>query len=126
MNISGPFIRRPIGTSLLATGVFIIGCICYALLGVSALPEMQFPVIFVQAQQAGADASTMASTVAAPLERHLGQVPGIETMRSRSSEGSATVFLIFKNDTDLDAAARDVQAAINAAAPDLPAPDGRS
>ena len=121
MNISGPFIRRPIGTSLLATGVFIIGCICYALLGVSALPEMQFPVIFVQAQQAGADASTMASTVAAPLERHLGQVPGIETMRSRSSEGSATVFLIFKNDTDLDAAARDVQAAINAAAPDLPA-----
>jgi multidrug efflux pump len=74
----------------------------------------------VQAQEAGADASTMASTVAAPLERHLGQVPGIDTMRSRSSEGSASVFLIFRGGTDLDAAARDVQAAINAAAPDLP------
>ncbi|HEV2539911.1 MAG TPA: efflux RND transporter permease subunit [Frateuria sp.] len=120
MNISGPFIRRPIGTSLLAAGVLIAGIICYALLGVAALPQMQFPVIFVQAQEAGADASTMASTVAAPLERHLGQVPGIDSMRSRSSEGSASVFLMFRGGTDLDAAARDVQAAINAAAPDLP------
>ncbi|MEI7036809.1 efflux RND transporter permease subunit [Fulvimonas yonginensis] len=121
MNISGPFICRPIGTSLLAMGVFIAGLICYALLGVAALPQMQFPVIFVQAQEAGADASTMASTVAAPLERHLGQVPGIDTMRSRSSEGSTFVFIMFRGGTDLDAAARDVQAAINAAAPDLPA-----
>jgi multidrug efflux pump len=120
MNISGPFIRRPIGTSLLAAGVLIAGIICYALLGVAALPQMQFPVIFVQAQEAGADASTMASTVAAPLERHLGQVPGIDSMRSRSSEGSTSVFLMFRGGTDLDAAARDVQAAINAAAPDLP------
>ncbi|MGN6282410.1 efflux RND transporter permease subunit [Frateuria sp.] len=121
MNLSGPFIRRPIGTSLLAMGVLLAGLICYALLGVSALPQMQFPVIFVQAQQAGADASTMASTVAAPLERHLGQVPGIDSMRSRSSEGSTFVFMMFRGGTDLDAAARDVQAAINAAAPDLPA-----
>ena len=121
MNLSGPFIRRPIGTSLLAMGVLLAGLICYALLGVSALPQMQFPVIFVQAQQAGADASTMASTVAAPLERHLGQVPGIDSMRSRSSEGSTFVFIMFRGGTDLDAAARDVQAAINAAAPDLPA-----
>jgi multidrug efflux pump len=121
MNISGPFIRRPIGTSLLAIGVLIAGAICYALLGVAALPEMQFPVIFVQAQEAGADASTMATTVAAPLERHLGQVPGIDSMRSRSSEGSAFVFIMFRGGTDLDSAARDVQAAINAAAPDLPA-----
>ncbi|KRF02068.1 acriflavin resistance protein [Frateuria sp. Soil773] len=121
MNISGPFIRRPIGTTLLAAGIFIAGMICYALLGVAALPNMQFPAIFVQAQQAGADASTMASTVAAPLERHLGQVPGIDTMRSNSSEGSASVFMIFQNGRDLDSAARDVQAAINAAAPDLPA-----
>jgi multidrug efflux pump len=120
MNISGPFIRRPIGTSLLAIGVFIAGVICYALLGVAALPQMQFPVIFVQAQEAGADASTMASTVAAPLERHLGQVPGIDSMRSHSSEGSTFVFIMFRGGTDLDAAARDVQAAINAAAPDLP------
>ncbi len=120
MNISGTFIRRPIGTSLLAIGLFVVGMISYFLLGVAALPNMQFPAIFVQASQAGADASTMASTVAAPLERHLGQVPGIETMRSSSSEGSAFVFMMFQSGTDLDAAARDVQAAINAAAPDLP------
>jgi multidrug efflux pump len=120
MNLSGTFIRRPIGTSLLAIGLFVAGMIGYFLLGVAALPNMQFPAIFVQASQAGADASTMASTVAAPLERHLGQVPGIETMRSSSSEGRTFVFMMFRNGTDLDAAARDVQAAINAAAPDLP------
>ena len=120
MNLSGTFIRRPIGTSLLAIGLFVGGMICYFLLGVAALPNMQFPAIFVQASQAGADASTMASTVAAPLERHLGQVPGIETMRSSSSEGRTFVFMMFRTGTDLDAAARDVQAAINAAAPDLP------
>ncbi len=120
MNVSGPFIRRPIGTSLLAIGLFVGGMICYFLLGVAALPNMQFPAIFVQASQAGADASTMASTVAAPLERHLGQVAGIDMMRSSSSEGRTFVFMMFHNGTDLDAAARDVQAAINAAAPDLP------
>ena len=120
MNISGTFIRRPIGTSLLAMGLFVAGAIAYFLLGVAALPNMQFPAIFVQASQAGADASTMASTVAAPLERHLGQVPGIDTMRSSSSEGRTFVFMMFRTGTDLDAAARDVQAAINAAAPDLP------
>ncbi|MEW9571790.1 efflux RND transporter permease subunit [Rhodanobacter sp. Si-c] len=121
MNISGIFIRRPIGTSLLAIGVFVTGMICYMLLGVSALPDMQFPAIFVQASEAGADASTMASTVAAPLERHLGQVPGIEMMHSSSSEGSTFVFMMYNSGVNLDAAARDVQAAINAAIPDLPA-----
>jgi multidrug efflux pump len=120
MNISGTFIRRPIGTSLLAIGLFVVGMISYFLLGVAALPNMQFPAIFVQASQAGADAGTMASTVAAPLERHLGQVPGIEMMRSSSSEGSTFVFMMFDSGTDLDSSARDVQAAINAAAPDLP------
>ncbi|MGN6092909.1 MAG: efflux RND transporter permease subunit [Luteibacter jiangsuensis] len=120
MNISGPFIRRPIGTSLLAIGIFVIGIICYALLGVAALPNIQFPAIFVQASQSGADASTMASTVAAPLERHLGQVPGVESMRSNSSEGSTFVLLFFQNGVNIDSAARDVQAAINAAQPDLP------
>ncbi|WP_426701249.1 efflux RND transporter permease subunit [Rhodanobacter sp. Col0626] len=120
MNISGTFIRRPIGTSLLAIGLFVVGMISYFLLGVAALPNMQFPAIFVQASQAGADAGTMASTVAAPLERHLGQVPGIEMMRSSSSEGSTFVFMMFQSGTDLDSSARDVQAAINAAAPDLP------
>ena len=120
MNISGPFIRRPIGTSLLAMGVFVVGVICYALLGVSALPDMQFPVIFVSASQAGASADNMAATVAAPLERHLGQVPGIDTMRSSSSLGSTQIFLMFNAGRNIDDAARDVQAAINAAQPDLP------
>ncbi|WP_448102867.1 efflux RND transporter permease subunit [Luteibacter jiangsuensis] len=120
MNISGPFIRRPIGTSLLAIGIFAVGIICYALLGVAALPNIQFPAIYVQASQSGADASTMASTVAAPLERHLGQVPGVESMRSNSSEGSTFVLLFFQNGVNIDSAARDVQAAINAAQPDLP------
>jgi multidrug efflux pump len=121
MNISGPFIRRPIGTSLLAMGVFAVGIICYLLLGVAALPNMQFPAIFVTASQAGASAGNMASTVAAPLERHLGQVPGIDTMRSTSSLGSTQVLLTFEAGRNIDDAARDVQAAINAAAPDLPA-----
>ena len=120
MNLSGLFIRRPIGTSLLAIGLLVAGTISYFLLGVAALPNLQFPAIFVQASEAGADASTMAATVAAPLERHLGQVPGIDTMRSSSSEGSTFVFMLFQNGTNLDAAARAVQAAINAAAPDLP------
>ena len=120
MNLSSLFVRRPIGTSLLAIGLFVVGMVCYGLLGVSALPSIQFPAIFVQASQPGADASTMAATVAAPLERHLGQVPGIDTMRSSSSEGSAFVFMIFNGDRNLDSAARDVQQAISAAAPDLP------
>ncbi|MGA9341715.1 MAG: efflux RND transporter permease subunit [Rhodanobacteraceae bacterium] len=121
MNISGPFIRRPIGTSLLAAGLLVVGAICYFLLGISALPQLSFPAIFVTASQPGADASTMAATVASPLERHLGQVPGIDTMRSSSSEGSTFVFMIFQGGVNLDSAARDVQAAINASAADLPA-----
>jgi multidrug efflux pump len=120
MNISGPFIRRPIGTSLLAIGIFVVGVICYALLGVAALPDIQVPVIYVEASQAGASAGTMASTVAAPLERHLGQVTGIDTLRSSSSLGSTQVFMIFDGGRNLDDAARDVQAAINAAQSDLP------
>ncbi|RAP58124.1 efflux RND transporter permease subunit [Oleiagrimonas sp. MCCC 1A03011] len=120
MNISAPFIRRPIGTSLLALGVLIAGIVCYRLLSISALPQVNFPAIFVTASQPGADASTMATTVAAPLERHLGQVPGVERMRSRSSEGSMFVILFFQGGVNLDQAAQQVQAAINAAQPDLP------
>ncbi|MBN8728263.1 MAG: efflux RND transporter permease subunit [Xanthomonadales bacterium] len=120
MNISGPFIRRPIGTSLLALGLFVGGMIAYFLLGVAPLPNLEFPAIFVSASQPGADARTMASTVAAPLERHLGQIAGIDELSSRSSEGSSIVILMFNPGTEVDDAARDVQAAINAAAPDLP------
>ncbi|MCC4597534.1 efflux RND transporter permease subunit [Xanthomonas campestris pv. phormiicola] len=120
MNISGPFIRRPIGTTLLAIGLFVMGMMCYLRLGVAALPNISIPVIFVQASQAGADASTMASTVTAPLERHLGQIPGIDTMRSSSSEGNSQVFMMFQSDRNIDSAAQDVQTAINSAQADLP------
>ena len=120
MNLSGPFIRRPIGTALLAIGLFMVGLICYLRLGVSALPNIEIPVIFVHASQSGADAATMASTVTAPLERHLGQLPGIDRMRSSSSEGSSLVFMIFQSGHNIDSAALDVQTAINSAQADLP------
>ncbi len=120
MNLSAPFIKRPIGTTLLACGLFVIGLMCYLRLGVAALPNIQIPVIFVHATQSGTDASTMASTVTAPLERHLGQVPGIDRMRSSSSENSSMVFMIFQSNVDIDSAAQDVQTAINAAQADLP------
>ena len=120
MNLSGPFIRRPIGTALLAIGLFAIGLICYLRLGVAALPNIEIPVIFVHASESGADATTMAATVTAPLERHLGQVPGIDRMRSSSSEGSSMVFLVFQTSRNIDSAAQDVQTAINAAQADLP------
>ena len=119
-GISTPFIHRPIGTSLLAMGVLVIGIVCYFLLPVAPLPNVEFPAIFVQASQSGADAGTMASTVASPLERHLGQIAGIDDFNSTSSEGSATVIMIFEPGRNVDDAARDVQAGINAAAPDLP------
>jgi len=121
VSLSSLFVKRPIGTSLLAAGVFVCGVICYTLLGISALPQISFPAIFVSASEPGADANTMAATVAAPLERHLGQIPGIDTMRSVSSEGNTFVFMIFDAGVDLDSAAQQVDAAINAAAPDLPA-----
>ncbi|MGH8192159.1 MAG: efflux RND transporter permease subunit [Rhodanobacteraceae bacterium] len=120
MNISGPFIKRPIGTSLLAAGVLAIGILCYTLLGVSALPQLSFPAIWVSAGEPGASATTMADTVIAPLERHLGQIPGIEIMNSRSSEGSGFVILFFDPGVDINSAAQQVDAAINAAVPDLP------
>ncbi|HVI59475.1 MAG TPA: efflux RND transporter permease subunit [Luteimonas sp.] len=120
MNISAPFITRPVGTTLLALGLFFAGLICYLRLGVAALPSLDIPVVFVSASQSGASADTMAATVTAPLERHLGQVPGIDSMRSNSSEGRSTVFMMFQGDRDIDSAAQDVQAAINAAVADLP------
>ncbi len=121
MNISGPFVRRPIGTSLLALGVLVVGGLGYMLLGISALPQVSFPAIWVSASEAGADADTMSTTVIAPLERHLGQIPGIQMMRSRSSNGSGFVILIFDSDVNLDSSAQQVDAAIDAAVPDLPA-----
>ncbi|HET7126226.1 MAG TPA: efflux RND transporter permease subunit, partial [Lysobacter sp.] len=120
MNISAPFIKRPIGTSLLAAGVLAIGVLCYTLLGISALPQVSFPAIWVSAAEPGANATTIAATVAAPLERHLGQIPGVDMMRSRSSNGSTFVLLFFNSGVDINSAAQQVDAAINAAVPDLP------
>ena len=120
MNLSAPFIRRPIGTLLLALGVFVGGVIAYFQLGVAALPNIEFPVIFVIANQPGANAENMATTVAAPLERHMGQIAGVDSMGSHSKEGRSSVILFFDFGKNIDGAARDVQAAINAAIPDLP------
>jgi multidrug efflux pump len=121
MNIFGPIIRRPVGTSLLAIGLIIAGFCAYLLLGLAAFPSMQFPGVAVMATLPGADAQTMASTVTAPLERHLGRIPGIEQMYSDTSQGGAQIQIQFNMSRSADQAARDVEAAINAATPDLPA-----
>ena len=121
VNIFAPLIRRPVGTSLLAIGLTMAGLIAYLLLGVAALPSLDFPGVYVTVSQPGANAQTMASTVLAPLERHLGQIPGIDDMYGNASEGVASVSVRFSYSRTADSAARDVQAAINAAAVDLPA-----
>ena len=120
MNIFAPLIRRPAGASLLALGLTLAGICAYLLLGVAALPSLDFPAVYVVAQQPGASAQTMANTVLAPLERHLGQIPGIDEMYGNATEGSASVMVRFNFGRTSDGAARDVQAAINAAAVDLP------
>ncbi|WP_266168732.1 efflux RND transporter permease subunit [Dyella subtropica] len=120
MNIFAPLIRRPIGTSLLAVGLALAGFWAYLLLGVAALPSMEFPGMSIYAEVPGASAQTMASTVAAPLERHLGRIPGVKEMSSENNDGSTSVILLFEPGRSTDRLARDVQAAINASAADLP------
>ncbi|RDS81686.1 AcrB/AcrD/AcrF family protein [Dyella monticola] len=120
MNIFAPIIRRPIGTSLLAIGLTIAGFCAYLMLGVAALPTLDFPGVFVSVAQPGASAQTMASTVLAPLERHLGRIPGVQDMYGNANEGSATIMVRFDFGRSVDKLAEDVQTAINAAAPDLP------
>src|SRR3954449_3127620 len=119
-SISEPFIRRPVGTTLLAIGLFLIGVVAYIFLPVSAVPNIDFPMIRVSASRPGADPSIMAATVAAPLERRLGQISGIEQITSTSSLGVTSIQLQFSIGRNVDRAARDVQAAINAALADLP------
>ena len=121
MNIFEPIIRRPAGTSLLAIGLIIAGFCAYLLLGLAAFPSMQFPGVAVVAQLPGADAQTMASTVTAPLERQLGRIPGIQEMDSDTTQGGTQIQIQFNVGRSADQAARDVEAAINAATPDLPA-----
>ena len=120
MNISEPFIRRPVATSLLMAAVILLGLLGYKLLPISALPAVDFPTIQVFAQYPGASPDVMASAVTTPLERQFGQIPGLASMNSTSSFGNATITLQFVLDREIDAAAEDVQAAINAANGVLP------
>ncbi|MDO1584963.1 efflux RND transporter permease subunit [Rhizobium oryzicola] len=120
MNISAPFINRPIGTTLLAIGLMMLGLVAYRFLPVSSLPAVDLPTIRVSASRPGADPESMASSVAAPLERHLGAIAGVTEMTSASGLGTTNIFLQFDISRDVDSAAQDVQAAINAAVADLP------
>ncbi len=120
MNPSALFIRRPVGTSLLTAAVALAGIVAYNFLPVSSLPAVDFPTITVQAQLPGASPETMASAVATPLERQFGRIAGITEMSSASYLGSTGINIQFDLNRNIDAAARDVQAAINAAAGQLP------
>src|SRR6202142_2989094 len=121
MSISTPFIRRPIGTSLLAAALLLSGILAFNFLPVASLPKMDFPVISVGASLPGADPQTMASAVATPLERKFGRISGINQMTSSSSTGATSITMQFDLNRDVNGAARDVQAAINAARAQLPA-----
>ena len=121
MSISTPFIRRPIGTSLMAAALLLSGILAFNFLPVASLPKMDFPVISVGASLPGADPQTMASAVATPLERQFGRIASVNQMTSASQLGSTGIALQFDLTRNIDAAARDVQAAINAARSQLPA-----
>jgi hydrophobe/amphiphile efflux-1 (HAE1) family protein len=120
VNFSWPFIRRPIGTTLMAIGLFLIGAVAYGLLPVASLPSVEFPTINVSASRPGADPNIMAATVAAPLERRLGEIAGVTELTSVSSLGSSRITIQFDLNRSIEGAARDVQAALNAALSDLP------
>lgn len=119
-NLSAPFIRRPVATTLLTVAIALAGIVAFFLLPVAPLPQVDFPTISVSARLPGASPETMAATVATPLERALGRIAGITEMTSSSSLGSTRITLQFDLDRSIDGAARDVQAAINAARADLP------
>jgi multidrug efflux pump len=120
MSISTPFINRPVATTLITLGIALAGLVAFNLLPVASLPQVDFPTISVSASLPGASPETMAATVATPLERSLGRIAGITEMTSMSSLGSTRITLQFDLDRDIDGAARDVQAAINAARSLLP------
>jgi len=120
MHISALFIRRPVATSLLSLALLMAGSVAYSILPVASLPNVDFPVIGSSAALPGASPETMASSVATPLERQFGRIAGVNQMTSSSSLGSSSVTLQFDIDRNIDAAARDVQAAINAARSQLP------
>jgi multidrug efflux pump len=121
MNIAAPFIQRPVATTLLTLAIALAGILGFGLLPVAPLPQVDFPTISVTANLPGASPETIATTIATPLERQLGRIAGVSELTSTSSSGSARVTLQFDLDRNIDGAARDVQAAINAARSDLPA-----
>src|SRR5208282_5102938 len=120
MNISEPFIHRPVATTLLTIAIAMAGAVAYSLLPVSPLPQVDFPTINVQASLPGASPETMASSVATPLERQFGRIAAVTEMTSSSTLGGSNVTLQFDLNRNIDAAARDTQAAINAARGYLP------
>src|SRR5574340_1001110 len=120
MNISAPFVRRPVATMLLTIGVTLVGIVAFQFLPVASLPQVEFPTINVSATLPGASPETMASSVAAPLERQFTRIAGVTEMTSTSTIGGTNITLQFELHRDIDGAARDVQAAINAARADLP------
>ncbi len=120
MNISAPFINRPVATTLLTIGIALAGVLAFSKLPVAPLPQVDFPTISVSAQLPGASPETVATSVAEPLERHLGQIADVSEMTSQSGIGQTRITLQFDLNRDIDGAARDVQAAINAARADLP------
>src|SRR5271155_5511972 len=120
MNISAPFIRRPVATSLLTIALLMAGALSYNMLPVAPLPQVEFPTININASLPGASPETMASAVATPLERQFGRIAGINQMTSTSQLGSTSIVLQFDLSRNIDAAGRDVQAAINAARSQLP------
>jgi multidrug efflux pump len=120
MNVSRVFIRRPVATTLLTIGLALAGIVAFRLLPVSSLPRIDFPTILVSARLPGADPETMATSVAAPLEKKLGHIAGVTEMTSSSNRGATRIIVQFDLDRNIDGAARDVQGAINAALGDLP------
>ena len=120
MSVSEPFIRRPVGTSLLAIGLLLLGVVAYRFLPIAPLPQIDFPTIQVNASLPGVDPETAATSLAAPLERRFAQIAGVSEITSSSTLGGANITIQFNLDRDINGAARDVQAAINAAGGELP------
>src|ERR1700761_9264561 len=121
MNLSAPFIRRPIGTTLLTVAVALAGMAAYGLLPVSPLPQVDFPTVSVNASLPGASPEIMASSVATPLEREFGRIASVTEMTAQSSLGQTSITLQFDLNRSIEAATRDVESAINAARSYLPA-----
>src|ERR1700758_910003 len=119
-GISTPFIKFPVATTLIMVAILLAGAVAYPLLPVAPLPQIDFPTITVSAQLPGASPDTMASSVAQPLERQFAQIPGVSQMTSSSSLGATAISVQFDLDRNIDAAANDIQGAINAAAGQLP------